>query len=108
MDDDNGVSWATAKIMVGKAYKQGIADCIKRVKARQQHYESYRCNCGREENRCPTEGHAAGCKAEMMMTRPATFAALEEILVFLEALHEKPIDYQALGLEPTIHKEPHG
>jgi hypothetical protein len=62
--------------------QKGVQACIDIVKRRQQYYESYRCNCNRIAQ---LDGHAVGCRAEMMETKPATFATLDDILVHLEA-----------------------
>ena len=67
-------------------WKVGIADAIKIVKARLAHYEMYRCDCSRHSTEVQ---HRPGCKAEMMSTHPATFAVLDEMLVFLEAMLER-------------------
>jgi hypothetical protein len=64
--------------------RDGVRACIDIVKARQRLYESYRCTCGREAN-----GHRVDCPGASMMTQPATFATLDEILVFLEAHLER-------------------
>lgn len=72
------------------SWRQGVQDSIDKVKARLAHYESYRCSCGFRAGR-PDDNiwHAPGCKAEYMETKPATFAALEEILLLLEAMLER-------------------
>jgi hypothetical protein len=72
------------------AWATGVQACIDTVKRRHEHYESYRCNCEElNTKRNPETGHRPGCKGSMMSTHPATFAILDEILVFLSALQER-------------------
>jgi hypothetical protein len=80
---------ATAKFTAASltaAWGNGVQACIDKVKQRQEHYELYRCDC---LDRDPGNGHAPGCKGEAMATHPATFAILDEVLVFLSALQER-------------------
>lgn len=65
------------------AWADGVRACIDTVKQRHEHYELYRCDC---LDRDPGNGHRPGCKGEMMATHPATFAILDEIHTFLQAL----------------------
>lgn len=57
---------------VSTEYLRGIDDSIARVKSRQAHYELYR-------------------EGDMMKTHPATFAILDEVLVFLGSLREQAL-----------------
>ncbi len=59
------------------AYQRGIADCIAMVKNRRRYYECYLAKSGETLDQ-------AG-----MRTKPATFATLDEILVFLGAMLER-------------------
>jgi hypothetical protein len=70
----------------GTEEQKGVQAAIDIVKARKQYYEMYRCNCNRIAQ---FDGHAVGCRAEMMETRPATFATLDDALVHLEAHLER-------------------
>ncbi len=51
-------------------YIRGVEDALKCVKRRQEHYELYR-------------------NGDAMRTHPATFAILDELVVFLSALKER-------------------
>jgi hypothetical protein len=98
-----GVDAEGAADLIVYAKKRGWADgvqaCIDMVKRRHDHFELYRCDCGAAEAvptpvlhaRIVTGGqqHKPGCKGEAMSTHPATFAILEEMLVFLSALKER-------------------
>lgn len=66
--------------------QKGVQAAIDIVKARLRYYESYRCNCGRAS---PLHNHMIGCHAEMMETKPATFAAFDDVLMHLEAHLER-------------------
>jgi hypothetical protein len=57
---------------MNKDWLQGVGDAIRIVKDRQNYYESYRKG-----------------KCDRMETHPATFATLDEVLIFLEAMRER-------------------
>ena len=63
-----------------EGWKDGVRDAIKKIKARQAHYELYRANASDEDL---TLARVA------LRTHPATFAVLDEVLVFLEAMLER-------------------
>jgi hypothetical protein len=60
-----------------RSWIEGVDDAIRIVEFRQRHYEAYRAKPGQ------TLAEAG------MQTHPATFATLEEILVFLKAMKER-------------------
>lgn len=74
----DGLTWRD--LVVHEGWLKGVADAIKAVKARKAHYELYR---EKEPSDDLVLAHIA------MRTHPATFAVLDELLVMLEAMHER-------------------
>lgn len=70
----------------GTEERKGFQAAIDVVKRRQQHYEVYRCNC---DYQGAGDVHLDTCPGRDMSTHPATFAVLDEVLVFLEAHLER-------------------
>ena len=69
---------ATAERERDEARRTGIDECIEIVRGRQRHYELYR-------------------HGDAMKTHPATFAIIEELLVFLQSHRERSIEPREPG-----------